>query len=77
MASFRCVAINITFWNTDSLSRATGLAVTVMARGTVPPDLAIYRDLPDLPFTCIQIATRAQGLSAAAEAVKGLVEGLW
>lgn len=54
-----------------------GLAVTVMARGTVPLDLAIYRDLPDLPFTCIQIATRAQGLSAAAEAVKGLVEGLW
>lgn len=54
-----------------------GLAVTVMARGTVPRDLAIFRDLPDLPSTCIQIATRAQGLSAAAEAVKGLVEGLW
>lgn len=54
-----------------------GLAVTVMARGTVPQDLAIFRELPNLPSTCIQIATRAQGLSAVAEAVKALVEGLW
>lgn len=54
-----------------------GLAVTVMAGGTVPHDLDVFRGLPDLPSTCIQIVTRTQGLSAAAEAVQQLVEGLW
>jgi hypothetical protein len=33
--------------------------------------------LPNLPPTCIQVMTRAQGLSPAAEAVQELVEGLW
>lgn len=54
-----------------------GLAVTVMAAGTVPQDLAPLTGLPDLPPTCIQILARAQGLSPAAEAVQELVEGLW
>jgi DNA-binding transcriptional LysR family regulator len=54
-----------------------GLAVTVMAAGTVPQDLAPFPGLPDLPETCIQVITRAQGLSPAAEAVQELVEGLW
>ena len=54
-----------------------GLAATVMAAGTVPQDLAPLSDLPELPLTCIQIVTRAQGLSPAAEAVRALVEGLW
>jgi DNA-binding transcriptional LysR family regulator len=54
-----------------------GLAVTVMAAGTVPQDLAPFPGLPDLPETCIQIVTRIQGLSPAAEAVQELVEGLW
>lgn len=54
-----------------------GLAVTVMAAGTVPQDLAPLTGLPDLPQTCIQIVTRSQGLSLAAEAVRAVVEGLW
>lgn len=54
-----------------------GLAATVMAAGTVPQDLAPLSGLPDLPQTCIQIVTRAQGLSPAAEEVRALVEGLW
>ena len=54
-----------------------GLAATVMAAGTVPQDLAPLSGLPELPLTCIQIVTRAQGLSPAAEAVRALVEGLW
>lgn len=54
-----------------------GLAATVMAAGTVPQDLAPLSGLPDLPLTCIQIVTRAQGLSPAAEAVRALVEGVW
>ena len=54
-----------------------GLAATVMAAGTVPQDLAPLNGLPDLPVTCIQIVTRVQGLSPAAEAVQTLVEGLW
>lgn len=54
-----------------------GLAVTVMAAGTVPQDLAPVTGLPDLPSTCIQIQTRSRGLSPAAEAVQELVEGLW
>ena len=54
-----------------------GLAVTVMAAGTIPQDLTPLSGLPDLPETCIQIVTRAQGLSPAAEAVRALVEGLW
>jgi hypothetical protein len=48
-----------------------------MAAGTVPQDLAPFPGLPDLPETCIQVITRAQGLSPAAEAVQELVEGLW
>jgi len=54
-----------------------GMAATVMAAGTVPQDLAPLSGLPDLPLTCIQIVTRAQGLSPAAEAVRALVEELW
>jgi len=56
---------------------AAGLAVTVMAAGTLPQDLAPLTGLPDLPPTCIQIVTRAQGASAAVEAVRELIEGLW
>lgn len=54
-----------------------GLAVTVMAAGTVPQDLVPLKTLPELPPTCIQIVTRGQGLSPAAEAVRTLVDGLW
>lgn len=54
-----------------------GLAVTVMAGGTVPHDLELLKGLPDLPSTCIQIVTRTHGLSAAAEAVQQLVDELW
>jgi DNA-binding transcriptional LysR family regulator len=55
----------------------TGLAVTVMAAGTVPQDLVPLAGLPPLPSTCIQIVTRTQGLSPAAEAVQALLEALW
>lgn len=54
-----------------------GLAVTVMAAGTIPQDLAPLSNLPDLPPTCIQIVSRSQGLSPAAQAVQALVERVW
>ncbi|MCX7304878.1 MAG: LysR family transcriptional regulator [Hyphomicrobiales bacterium] len=58
---------------------AAELAITVMAAGTVPPDLHILQDraLPELPGTCIQIATRAKGLSAAMREVGAIVAELW
>lgn len=55
---------------------ASGIAITVMAAGTVPPDLTPLTCFPDLLPTCIQVVTRAQGLSPAAEAVRAFVEGL-
>jgi hypothetical protein len=48
-----------------------------MAAGTVPHDLVPLAGLPALPTTCIQIVTRTQGLSPAAEAVQALLEALW
>ncbi|MGB8814507.1 MAG: LysR substrate-binding domain-containing protein [Paracoccaceae bacterium] len=56
-----------------------GLAITVMAAGTIPQDLRplIGAGLPELPHTCMQIVERSQGLSSAAKAVRALVEGLW
>lgn len=58
---------------------AAGLAITVMAAGTVPPDLRVLQhpDLPDLPATSIQIVTREQGGSAAMREVGDIVAGLW
>lgn len=54
-----------------------GLAVTIMAAGTIPHDLAPLSNLPDLPQTCIQIVKRSHGLSPAAQAVETLLLGLW
>ena len=56
---------------------ASGLAVTVMAGGTIPNDLALVPGLPDLPPTCIQVLMRSQGISPAIEAVKAVIEGVW
>lgn len=58
---------------------AAGLAVTVMAAGTVPADLAVIEatHLPDLPRTCIQIVEREQGLSQAICEVAAIVKELW
>lgn len=52
---------------------AAELAARVMAEGTLPPGLRVLAEpcgLPDLPQACIQIVTRAQGLSAAMWEVK-------
>ena len=58
---------------------AAGLAMTVMAAGTLPPDLKVLQhpDLPELPNTSIQIVTRAQGMSAAMREVEEIVAELW
>ena len=52
-----------------------GTAITVMAAGTIPDDLAPVPPkwgLPVLPASCIQIVERREGLSAAAQRVKEL-----
>jgi DNA-binding transcriptional LysR family regulator len=56
-----------------------GMAVTIMAAGTIPQDLRPLNGcgLPDLPVTCMQIMERSHGLSSAAQAVRSLLEGLW
>ena len=59
---------------------AADLAATVMAAGTLPSNLRALTDpsgLPDLPQTCIQIVTRAQGMSAAMHEVKAIVTDAW
>lgn len=58
---------------------AAGLAMTIMAAGTIPPDLKILQssDLPELPNTSIQIVTRGQGMSAAMREVGEIVAELW
>ncbi len=59
---------------------AADLAVTVMAAGTLPSSLRMLTEqsgLPELPQTCIQIVTRAQGLSPAMREVKAIVSELW
>ncbi|MDZ4093855.1 MAG: LysR family transcriptional regulator [Paracoccaceae bacterium] len=58
---------------------AAGLAMTVMAAGTVPSDLRVLQqsNLPDLPNISIQIATRMQGISAAMREVGKIVAELW
>lgn len=58
---------------------AAGLAITVMAAGTVPADLRVVQHpgLPELPGTCIQIVRRAQGLSVAMKEVEVIVAELW
>lgn len=58
---------------------AAGLAISVMAAGTVPSDLRIFQHpgLPELPGTCIQIVTREQGLSAAMREVGIIVAEVW
>jgi DNA-binding transcriptional LysR family regulator len=59
---------------------AAELAATVMAEGTLPPGLRTLAEpssLPDLPQACIQIVTRAQGLSAAMREVKATVAETW
>ena len=58
---------------------AAGLAMTIMAAGTVPSDLQVFQHygLPDLPSTCIQIVTRTHGLSAAMSEVRSIVAKVW
>jgi hypothetical protein len=59
---------------------AAELAATVMAEGTLPPGLRALAgpsSLPDLPQACIQIETRAQGLSAAMREVRATVAETW
>ncbi|MDO8982154.1 LysR family transcriptional regulator [Cypionkella sp.] len=58
---------------------AAGLAMTVMAAGTVPSDLRVLQhpNLPELPSTCIQVVTRAHGMSAAMRALGDVVAELW
>ncbi len=57
---------------------AAETAITIMASGTIPADLAPvsqHHGLPTLPKTCIQIVERDQGLSHAALQIKKLVIG--
>lgn len=59
---------------------AAELAASDMAAGTLPPGLRALAEpsgLPDLPQARIQIATRAQGLSAAMREVKATVAETW
>lgn len=55
---------------------AAGMAITPMARSTIPAGLSLAPEsfgLPQLPRTCIQIIEREHGLSNAGEQVKELV----
>lgn len=55
---------------------AAGMAITAMARTTIPAELSLVPEsygLPSLPRTCIQIIQRERGLSDAAQQIKELV----
>jgi DNA-binding transcriptional LysR family regulator len=59
---------------------AAGLAVSVMAAGTIPEDLRPLPEghgLPELPPARIQIVERAHGLSPAMREVRAVVAEIW
>jgi DNA-binding transcriptional LysR family regulator len=59
---------------------AAGLAFSVMAEGTLPPDLRALppgHGLPDLPPTRIQIVERTHGQSPAMREVRAIVAEVW
>ena len=55
---------------------SSGTAITVMAEGTVPVNFSVMpakSGLPDLPYSCIQLVEREDGLSRAAVQVKNSI----